>query len=133
MNNKWVVMNQETEAKILNLMARDDILRIDIEGKDIQNKKAFMESIEEILQFPSKCEGKFSRFDDWIRDLSWLPSDKGICIQIKNYQEFMMNDIRNKDKIEKIFQQDVLPFWECDVVKTVKGGKPREFYVVVIP
>ena len=131
MNNRWIVINSRNLKEGLELMARDDLLKVVIDGTAIQTKLAFMDQIEKILRFPSGCAGKFSRFEDWIRDLSWFPKEKGVCIWITDYDEFMKEDIRNKGIFEEVFKDDVLPFWETEVVKTVKGGTPREFYVIV--
>ena len=38
--------------------------------------------------------------------------------------------LKSKGIIEEIFKDEVLPFWETEVVKNVKGGKPREFYII---
>ena len=89
-----------------------------------------MEQIEKKLSFPTGCTGKFSRFEDWIRDLSWFPAGKGICIWITDYETFMQEDSKSKGVFEKMFKDEVLPFWEKEVVKCVKGGKPREFYII---
>ena len=78
----------------LTLMARDDLLKIVIDGAKTQTKFSFMEQIEKELSFPTECAGKFSRFEDWIRDLSWLPTEKGICIWITDYDDFMSEDAR---------------------------------------
>ncbi len=129
MNNKWIEINNNL-IEGLNLMKRDDLLKIVIDGKKTQTKLSFMEQIEKALQFPTECGGKFSRFEDWIRDLSWIPAEKGICIWITDYQEFMNEDTRSKSIIEEIFKDEVLPFWETESVKYIKGGKPREFYII---
>lgn len=111
-------------------MARDNLIKVVIDGTKLQTKLMFMEQIETALSFPTGCAGMFSRFEDWIRDLSWLPAEKGVCIWITDYEDFLKEDVRNKGIFEEVFKDDVLPFWETEVVKTVKGGKPREFYII---
>ena len=131
MNNRWIVVNKKNLKEGLELMARDDLLKAVIDGSAIQTKLSFMEQIEKALYFPTVCGGKFSRFEDWIRDLGWLPRERGICIWITDYEEFMKEDAKSKGIFEEIFKDDVLPFWEAGVAKTVKGGTSREFYVIV--
>lgn len=130
MNNRWIEVSNKNMIDGLALMVRDDLIKIIIDGAKTQTKLAFMEQIETKLCFPTGCAGKFSRFEDWIRDLSWLPTDKGICIWITDYKDFLKEDNRSKGIIEEILKNEVLTFWEEEVVKTVKGGKPREFYVI---
>lgn len=131
MKNRWIEIDKNNMVEGLGLMARDDLLKVVIDGTKMQTKISLMEQIEKELCFPTRCEGMFSRFEDWIRDLSWLPAEKGICIWITDYVDFMKEDPRSKRIIEKIFKDEVLPFWETEVVKYVKGGRPREFYVIV--
>ena len=130
MNNRWIVVEKKNLKEGLDLMARDDLLKVVIDGSAIQTKLSFMEQIETALQFPTECAGKFSRFEDWIRDLSWLPREKGVCIWITDYEDFLKEEVRNKGIIEEVLKGHVLPFWETEVVKTVKGGSPREFYII---
>ena len=111
-------------------MIRDDLLKTVIDGSKIQTKDSFMEQVGKALHFPTTCAGKFARFEDWIRDLSWFPENIGVCIWITDYEEFLKEDENSKNIFEEIFKDEVLPFWEAEVMKTVKGGKPREFYVV---
>lgn len=130
MKNTWLKVNDKNLIEGLNLMARDDMIKVVIDGTKVQTKVSFMEQIERKLSFPTGCAGKFSRFEDWIRDLSWLSEEKGVCIWITDYEGFMKEDTKSKGIIEEIFKEEVLPFWETEVVKNVKGGKPREFYII---
>ena len=130
MNNIWLKVDKMKLKEGLNLLIRDDLLKTIIDGSTVQTKVSFMEQIEKALQFPTTCAGKFSRFEDWIRDLSWLPESKGVCIWITDYEKFLKEDEQSKSIIEEIFKDEVLPFWEAEVMKTVKGGKPRAFYVI---
>lgn len=130
MTNKWIKIDKKNLRDGLNLMARDDMVKIVIDGTKVRTKDLFLEQIEQTLRFPATCGGKFSRFEDWIRDLGWISMEKGICIWITDYDEFLCEDSRNKAIIEKVFKDEVLPFWEAEVVHTVKGGTTREFYVL---
>ena len=130
MSNKWFTMNETNTKECQDLIARKDLLTIVIEGKAVQARAVFMDQIGDALQFPTRCEGKFPRFEDWIRDLSWLPPEQGICIVIRDYDDFMKEDPRSRDVFEEIFKEEVLPFWEKEVTIYVKGGKTREFYMI---
>ena len=131
MKNRWIIVTNENLKEGLDLMVRDDLIKMVFDGREIQTRVSFMEQIEKNLQFPTGCAGKFSRFEDWIRDLSWLPKEKGVLIWITNYEELLKKDVKNKSIIEKIFKDNVFPFWETEILKNVKNGKPREFYVIV--
>lgn len=68
-----------------------------------------------------------------ICELSWLPREKGVCIWITDYAEFMKEDAKSKRIFEEIFKDEVLPFGETETEMTVKGGRPRGFYVISSP
>lgn len=84
-----------------------------------------------MFSFPTSCKNKVSRFDDWMMDLSWLDSDRGICIVIDNFERFLRDDLEFKDLVMDDFRQDILPFWEETVLTTVKDGKTRKMDVVI--
>ena len=102
-----------------------------IDGNKVSTKKEFFDAVETLFSFPTSCKNKVSRFDDWMMDLSWLDSDRGICIVIDNFEHFLRDDLEFKDLVMDDFRQDILPFWEETVLTTVKDGKTRKMDVVI--
>lgn len=102
-----------------------------IDGNKVSTKKEFFDAVEILFSFPTSCKNKVSRFDDWMMDLSWLDSDRGICIVIDNFERFLRDDLEFKDLVMDDFRQDILPFWEETVLTTVKDGKTRKMDVVI--
>lgn len=102
-----------------------------IDGNKVSTKKEFFDAVEILFSFPTSCKNKVSRFDDWMMDLSWLDSDRGICIVIDNFEHFLRDDPEFKDLVMDDFRQDILPFWEETVLTTVKDGKTRKMDVVI--
>lgn len=102
-----------------------------IDGNKVSTKKEFFDAVETLFSFPTSCKNKVSRFDDWMMDLSWLDSDRGICIVIDNFERFLRDDLEFKDLVMDDFRQDILPFWEETVLTTVKDGKTRKMDVVI--
>lgn len=102
-----------------------------IDGNKVSTKKEFFDAVEILFSFPTSCKNKVSRFDDWMMDLSWLDSDRGICIVIDNFEHFLRDDLEFKDLVMDDFRQDILPFWEETVLTTVKDGKTRKMDVVI--
>lgn len=102
-----------------------------IDGNKVSTKKEFFDAVETLFSFPTSCKNKVSRFDDWMMDLSWLDSDRGICIVIDNFEHFLRDDLEFKDLVMDDFRQDILPFWEETVLTTVKDGKTRKIDVVI--
>lgn len=101
-----------------------------IDGNKVSTKKEFFDAVEILFSFPTSCKNKVSRFDDWMMDLSWLDSDRGICIVIDNFEHFLRDDPEFKDLVMDDFRQNILPFWEETVLTTVKDGKTRKMDVV---
>lgn len=102
-----------------------------IDGNKVSTKKEFFDAVEILFSFPTSCKNKVSRFDDWMMDLSWLDSDRGICIVIDSFEHFLRDDPEFKDLVMDDFRQDILPFWEETVLTTVKDGKTRKMDVVI--
>lgn len=102
-----------------------------IDGNKVSTKKEFFDAVETLFSFPTSCKNKVSRFDDWMMDLSWLDSDRGICIVIDNFEHFLRDDPEFKNLVMDDFRQDILPFWEETVLTTVKDGKTRKIDVVI--
>ena len=102
-----------------------------IDGNKVSTKKEFFDAVEILFSFPTSCKNKVSRFDDWMMDLSWLYSDRGICIVINNFEHFLRDDPEFKDLVMDDFRQDILPFWEETVLTTMKDGKTRKMDVVI--
>lgn len=102
-----------------------------IDGNKVSTKKEFFDAVEILFSFPTSCKNKVSRFDDWMMDLSWLDSDRGICIVIDSFEHFLRDDPEFKDLVMDDFRQDILPFWEETVLTTMKDGKTRKMDVVI--
>lgn len=102
-----------------------------IDGNKVSTKKEFFDAVETLFSFPTSCKNKVSRFDDWMMDLSWLDSDRGICIVINNFEHFLRDDPEFKDLVMDDFRQDILSFWEETVLTTMKDGKTRKMDVVI--
>ena len=102
-----------------------------LNGNDIPDKNTFFNAMEEKFHFPGTCKNKFSRFDDWMTDLSWIPSNEGICIIINNFSQFLSSDIIFKENVMNDFRENILPFWEEKVIQCVQGGKRRRFDIVL--
>lgn len=102
-----------------------------IDGNKVSTKKEFFDAVETLFSFPTSCKNKVSCFDDWMMDLSWLDSDRGICIVINSFEHFLRDDPEFKDLVMDDFRQDILPFWEETVLTTMKDGKTRKMDVVI--
>ena len=133
MGNCWINEETSNTGISFNIINESDMIIIKLDGKKVQTIGDFFLQLEKSLLFPGKCEGMYARFVDWITDLSWIPPEKGICIYINAYDDFLKRDSENKEIIEEIFKENILPFWAEGVLKYVKGGKTRKFFVITKP
>ena len=131
MVNKIIYMDKDSKQLCEQIMAQSNLNLVRINGTDVQTKSDFFQLIEKELHFPGSCNNKFSAFDDWITDLSWYPQESGFCICIEQSDTFLREDEHFRKLLLSDFQEDILPFWEKDVLKYVKDGKPREFYLII--
>ena len=130
MHNCWIIEDASNANILFNIINDPEMIIISVDGMKVNTKDTFFEQLEKSLLFPGKCEGMYARFEDWMTDLSWIPQEKGICIYINAYDDFLKRDSENKVIIEEIFKENILPFWDGDVLKYVKGGKTRRFFVI---
>ena len=72
------------------------------DGKQIQNKEELFRFLEKNVGLPDA--NNWSSITDWLTDLSWI----------------------------EILEEDILPWWECDVEKHVVGSKVKSFQVYIV-
>lgn len=60
-----------------------------------------------------------------------LPDDKYIFV-IKNYDDFLANNIEEKAEIEDYYENYLLPFWDEEVERVVVEGKRKDFDIYLV-
>lgn len=110
---------------------KPEVLRIVLDGKIIKTMEDFLEIIEKAFIFPNSCNGSLDVFMDYIRDFEWLHYDK-IDLIIKNQKEFLKADYRYRNILLDLFREDILPYWEAEVLTDTVGGKCKEFCIYMI-
>lgn len=112
----------------------DDIFLVELNGEEIQTEREYLDIISEKFDFPNFGDGYtlgWAGYSDWICDLTWLEYDS-IALVIYNFENFLINDNEEKSYIISSFIEDVLPWWETEVVKYVVEGKPKHFTVYLV-
>ena len=121
------ILRREEMTYPVTYYEENSFLIVVLNGNEILDKMAFFKEMETKMQFPGTCKNKFSRFDDWMTDLSWISADQGICLIVNNYSKFLSLDPVFKENLIEDFRDNILPFWEKDVLQYVKDGKTRRF------
>ena len=99
------------------------------DGKQIQNKEELFHFFEKIVGLPDA--NNWSSITDWLTDLSWIKAEEYSFI-FENYDSFLKDDLSSKDLFLEILEEDILPWWECDVEKHVVGSKVKSFQVYIV-
>ncbi|ARW14149.1 barstar family protein [Lactiplantibacillus plantarum] len=128
-NNVISYINSIDIKKLRNRMKTLNYYIVEVPGAKIQTKRSFLDFMGEKFSMPD-YQG-WDAYADWMKDLSWIPNRR-ICVIIDDYSSFLRKDSKaRKDSIE-LFKDDILPFWEKDVLKFVVGGKTRVFKVYLV-
>lgn len=125
------ILRREEMTYPVTYYEENPFLIVVLNGNEILDKTAFFKEMETKMQFPGTCKNKFSRFDDWMTDLSWISADQGICLIVNNYSKFLSLDPVFKENLIEDFRDNILPFWEKDVLQCVKDGKTRRFDMIL--
>lgn len=125
------ILRREEMTYPVTYYEENSFLIVVLNGNEILDKTAFFKEMETKMQFPGTCKNKFSRFDDWMTDLSWISADQGICLIVNNYSKFLSLDPVFKETLIEDFRDNILPFWEKDVLQYVKDGKTRRFDMIL--
>ena len=64
-------------------------------------------------------------------EMDELPDDKYIFV-IKNYDDFLANNIEEKAEIEDYYENYLLPFWDKEIERVVVEGKRKDFDIYLV-
>lgn len=130
MTNNVISYINRMEVKKLKIQLKTvDCYTVEVPGTKIQTKRCFLDFMGEKFAMPD-YQG-WDAYTDWMTDLSWIPNQQ-ICVIIDDYGSFLRKDLRARKDSMEIFKDDILPFWEKDVLKFVVGGKTRAFNVYLV-
>ncbi len=102
---------------------------VTVPGKKVRTFRQYLNFMGKKFKMPDYAG--FAAYSDWMTDLSWIPNQK-IAVIINKYDFFMNKNPKLKRLIMDSFEDDILPFWEKDVVQFMVGGKPRIFEVYIV-
>jgi len=84
------------------------------------------------FNFPTRVDN-WAAFSDWMRDLAFWDRSKSILIIFKNIDELFGRDLTLQGLAMSVFWEEVLPYWENEVVKVTSGSmQPRQFDVYCV-
>lgn len=131
MNNKIYYVSQNEIKGIQEHFQKNTSYYVAVmDGSSINTLNDYLDTMNRLFKFPVPSDG-VDGYLDWIRDLSWLNKD-GYVLIIKNYNQFLCNDIELRKSIIQDFEEIILPFWQEDVEKVVVEGKAKPFIVYFV-
>ena len=128
MNKLYRMTKEEFEKKKI-LYKFNDVKYIVMDGKGIGTYEQYFDKLWEVFNFseiPDGWEKDYHTEDDFLTEMDELPDDKYIFV-IKNYDEFLANNIEEKAEIEDYYENYLLPFWDEEVERVVVEGKRKDF------
>ncbi len=132
--NKLYRMTKEEFEKRKILYKYNDVKYIVMDGKGIETYEQYFDKLWEVFNFseiPDGWEKDYHTEDDFLTEMDELPDDKYIFV-IKNYDEFLANNIEEKAEIEDYYENYLLPFWDEEVERVVVEGKRKDFDIYLV-
>lgn len=132
--NKLYRMTKEEFEKRNILYKYNDVKYIVMDGKGIGTYEQYFDKLWEVFNFseiPDDWEKDYHTEDDFMTEMDELTEDKYIFI-IKNYDEFLANNIEEKAEIEDYYENYLLPFWDEEVERVVVEGKRKDFDIYLV-
>lgn len=133
MNKLYRMTKEEFEKKKI-LYKYNDVKYIVMDGKGIGTYEQYFDKLWKVFNFseiPDGWEKDYHTEDDFLTEMDELPDDKYIFV-IKNYDDFLANNIEEKAEIEDYYENYLLPFWDEEVERVVVEGKRKDFDIYLV-
>lgn len=133
MNKLYRMTKEEFEKKKI-LYKFNDVKYIVMDGKGIEIYEQYFDKLWDVFNFseiPDGWEKDYHTEDDFLTEMDELPDDKYIFI-IKNYDDFLANNIEEKAEIEDYYENYLLPFWDKEIERVVVEGKRKDFDIYLV-
>lgn len=133
MNTLYRITKEEFEKRRI-LYKFNDVKYIVMDGTGIETYEQYFDKLWEVFNFseiPDGWEKDYHTEDDFLTEMDELLDDKYIFV-IKNYDEFLANNIEEKAEIEDYYENYLLPFWDEEVERVVVEGKRKDFDIYLV-
>lgn len=133
MNKLYRMTKEEFEKKKI-LYKFNDVKYIVMDGKGIETYEQYFDKLWDVFNFseiPDGWEKDYHTEDDFLTEMDELPDDKYIFV-IKNYDDFLANNIEEKTEIEDYYENYLLPFWDKEIERVVVEGKRKDFDIYLV-
>lgn len=129
MGNNIFVISSEEYLRNTVITELSNCFVVNLEGKKIVNKNNLFSVLKKEYDLPDV--NGWDSLVDWLTDLSWIDVSN-FCLNIHNYSDFLKEEQATKDIFLEVFKEDILPFWEKEVLTTVVNGRIKGFFVYLL-
>ncbi|MDA9471880.1 barstar family protein [Enterococcus sp. 5H] len=126
MKNEICTMTIEEYKKLSPVIKLNNCFVVNIDGEKVNNKITLFETL--MTEFSLPDINGWDSASDWMTDLGWIKA-KNFQLNIHNFSSFLENDMESKRIFMEMLSEDVLPFWEKEVLTTVVEGETKGFDV----
>ena len=132
--NKIMTITEKEVNELTDILKGKNCFIVVLDGMSIKKKEAYMEIISKKFKFPEWDRENLynlSAYSDWMRDGDGFNNYNSVAIIIKNYSEFLVDDLEFKAIIMKMFI-NILYFWDTEVEQVVVGGVATEYNIYLV-
>ena len=132
--NKLIKISKEEFERRRILYKFNDTKYYVMDGKGINTYADYFDKLWEVFEFSDIPEGWLKNYhteNDFMTDEEEITADKVVFV-IKNYNDFMKDDLKEKAETEDYYKNFLLPFWDEEVERTVVGGKRKDFNIYLV-
>lgn len=104
---------------------------MELDGKEIKNWNDYINLITPLFKI-EKLEYGYNQHIDNMSDRDYYLKVNSILLIVHNYDEFMKSNRKDKMLFEEAYREDLLPWYDSEIVKCKVEGKRVDFNVLLI-
>ncbi|MBQ4570332.1 MAG: hypothetical protein IJB21_01395 [Bacilli bacterium] len=104
---------------------------VELDGEKIRSWKDYIKFATKLFKIEN-LEYGYNQHIDNMEDRDYFLNVNSILLIVHNYNKFMK--FRKKDKLlfEEVYREDILPWYDSEIIKCRVGGKRIDFNVLLI-
>ena len=131
MTNKIMNISYDKMIEIKQeLKNNKEIYWVEIKGGQCTTLPEYLGVVSDSFGFPIKSKG-LDGYLDWMTDLTWVDEPEIIMV-IYEFRDFLKNDLVAKNTVIEEFKEEILPWWEAEVVNYVVEGETRKMTIYLV-
>lgn len=104
---------------------------VELDGKKIKNWNDYINLTTPLFKIEN-LEYGYNQHIDNMSDRDYYLKVNSILLIVHNYDEFMKSNRKDKMLFEEAYREDILPWYDSEIVKCRVEGKRVDFNVLLI-